>query len=152
MTNSVIVQSEHFLLVAVQLNHCSALVLVSLEHTAHLGQKKQTYKCLTGERMHTDADDDVLTCPLCSPRTTMTVSPSLLGTTVSSMSCFTSDRDTRRSWAKTVKKQARQTHQRLTVYDPSLFSSTHARRWREDVFHQHLRTKTNGFQLKLTVK
>lgn len=55
---------------------------------------KKLHKCLKKKRMHISADDFLLTCPLCSPRTTMMVSLSLFGTTVSSMSCFTSDRNT----------------------------------------------------------
>lgn len=36
MTNQVIVQCEDFLLISVELDHRSALVLVPLENTAHL--------------------------------------------------------------------------------------------------------------------
>lgn len=47
MTNGVIVQSEHFLLVSLQLNHCSAVVLVPLKNTTQLGwRQNKTHKCL----------------------------------------------------------------------------------------------------------
>lgn len=50
MTNGVIVQSEDLLLVSVQLNHRSALILVPLKNTAHLGWQEKLHKCLKNKR------------------------------------------------------------------------------------------------------
>lgn len=150
VTNGVIVQREHFLLVSVQLNHRSAFVLVPLENTAHLEQQT-SIKALKAvkRRPHTCAGV-LLTCPLCSPSTTMMDSLSPFGTTVSSISCFTSDRNTQAAlwplwksiqhWSKVGKPNAGETrmHQRLTVYESTLLGSTHAGSRRQDVLHKHL--------------
>lgn len=93
VTNTVIVQCEHFLLVSVELDHRSALILVPLENTSDLsGTNVNTVISDSTKGGHASLrkDDPLLTCPLCSPSTTITESYSLFGTIVSSMSCFTS--------------------------------------------------------------
>lgn len=95
MTNTVVVKCKRFVPVSVKLNYCSALVLVPLKNTANLKYKKKYIccNCCTNQ----DPDPHImrknnceLTCPLCSPSTTIIESYSLFGTMVSSISCLIS--------------------------------------------------------------
>lgn len=92
VTNGVIIQREHFLIMSVELNHRFALVLVPLENTADLNKQMDALLLVTVQYTHPAKKDyPLLTCPLCSPSTTIMESHSLFGIMVSSMSCFTSD-------------------------------------------------------------
>lgn len=95
VTNGVVAQCEHFLLMSVELDHRSALVLVPLENTAHLNRHISEIEInnMNNNQIHTSwrkDDPDLLTCPLCSPSTTIMASSSLFGIIVSSIVCFTS--------------------------------------------------------------
>ena len=168
MTNSVIVQSEHFLLVSVELNQCSAFVLVPLKNTAHL--RKQNHINAWKKKkaqMHIYGDDFLPTCPLCSPRTTMMVSLSLFGTTVSSMSCFTSDRNTHGTFYGHCTgvfninkcKKLKGARPRCTSNSPSMIRPSSVRHTQEvgvstssTNIYGNKKVLYKGFQFKITVK